>query len=203
VTIALFHSMFGLRTVERDAAERLRATGHDVVTPDLFGGAVAAPGRQPAVPDGLALMAEVGWETIVARARAAVRDLPAPTVLVGLSMGVGVVGSLWPERPGASAAILLHAPTSVPAGVRPGTPVHTHIAEGDPFAPADQLEALRDSAALAGAEATLFTYPGAGHFFTDPESADYAPQAAEQAWRRVTELLETRAPGSSVTGTPR
>jgi dienelactone hydrolase len=188
VTIALFHSMFGLRPVERGVADRLRAAGHVVVAPDLFAGAVA----DRAVPrweDGFALMEDVGWETIVKRARAAVRDLPPETVLCGLSMGVGVIGSLWPERLEAAGAILLHAPTTVPEGVPEGTPVQLHIGVGDPFAPEDQLAAFRDSAARAGADAALYSYPGAGHFFTDPELPDHDPGAADCAWRRASTLL--------------
>jgi dienelactone hydrolase len=183
--------MFGLRPVERAAAERLRAAGHRVVVPDLFAGNVVGGGRPPTVEDGFALMEGVGWETIVARARAAVRDLPASTVLCGLSMGAGVVGSVWPSRLDAAGAILLHAPAAVPDGVRPGTPVQVHIAAGDPFAPADQLAAFHDSAVLAGADAALYTYPGAGHLFTDPELPDYDRRAADRTWRRVCALLET------------
>lgn len=37
----LVHSMFGLRPVELSAARRLRESGHRVVTPDLFAGAIA------------------------------------------------------------------------------------------------------------------------------------------------------------------
>lgn len=191
VTVALFHSMFGLRRVERAAADRLRAAGHRVVAPDLFAGTVAGRGRVPTVEDGFALMEAIGWETIMTRARAAVRDLPASAVLWGFSMGVGVVGSLWPERLEAAGAILLHASTVVPDGVRPGTPVQAHVAAGDPFAPARQLAAFRDSAAHAGADAALYTYPTAGHFFTDADLPDHNRTAAERAWHRVGRMLET------------
>ncbi len=159
------------------------------MAPDLFAGTVAGRGRLPTVEDGFALMEAIGWEMIMTRARAAVRDLPASTVLCGFSMGVGVVGSLWPERPQAAGAILLHAPTVVPDGVRPGTPVQTHVAAGDP---ASQLAAFRDSAALAGADAdaALYTYPSAGHFFTDADLPDHDRSAAERAWHRVCRMLE-------------
>ena len=109
--VVLFHSMFGLRAVELSAAERLRGSGHRVLTPDLFAGAVAAGhGSTPALEDGFALMERIGWDTIVGRARAAVRELPASTVLGGFSMGVGVIGSLWPDRPAAAGVFLLHNP---------------------------------------------------------------------------------------------
>lgn len=191
VTVALFHSMFGLREVELSAADRLRAAGHRVITPDLFAGAVAAgQGSVPTLDDGFALMDRVGWETIMARARAAVRDLPPNSVLGGLSMGVGVVGSLWPERPAAPGVFLLHATTTVPAGIGAGTPVQVHVADGDRFAPPNQLAAFRASAADAGAEAALHTYPGAGHFYTDPSLPDYDAIATDRTWHHVHALLD-------------
>jgi dienelactone hydrolase len=60
--------MFGLRNVERTAAERLRAAGHHVVTPDLFARAVAGQGRRPTLGDGFAVMERIGWDTIMQRA---------------------------------------------------------------------------------------------------------------------------------------
>jgi dienelactone hydrolase len=188
-TVVVFHSMFGLRAVEHTAAEHLRSGGHHVVVPDLFDGAVAGRGAMPTTEDGFALMEVIGWAAIVERAQAAVRDLPADTVLCGLSMGAGVVGAIWPDRLDAAAAILLHAPTIVPRGVAPGTPVQVHVAVADPFAPADQLAAFHASATRAHADASLYTYPGAGHLFTDDELPDYDRGAADETWRRAGALL--------------
>lgn len=189
-TVVLFHSMFGLRPLELRAAERLRARGFVAVTPDLYDGAVAAAGHVPAAADGFTLMAAIGWETIVGRARAAMRDLPPEAVLCGISMGAGVVGALWQERPDAAAVILLHAVTTVPSSTRSGTPVQVHIAEDDPIAPAGHLLEFRRSARRADVDAALFTYSGAGHLFTDRELPDSAPAAAATAWRRVDALLD-------------
>lgn len=189
--MVLFHSMFGLRPVELSAAERLRGSGHRVLTPDLFAGAVAADhGSVPALEDGFALMERIGWDTIVARAHAAVRDLPANTVLGGFSMGVGVIGSLWPDRLAAAGVFLLHATTTVPEGIPIGTPVQLHVADGDRFAPPADLAAYQASAAHASAEATLHTYPGAGHFYTDPSLPDHDPVATDRTWQHIDALLD-------------
>ncbi|GAB2863785.1 dienelactone hydrolase family protein [Actinoallomurus bryophytorum] len=189
-TVILFHSMFGLRLVELSAARRLRESGHRVVTPDLFAGAVAGEqGATPVLEDGFALMERIGWDTIVTRARAAVRDLPADAVLGGFSMGVGVIGSLWPGRPRAAGVFCLHATTTVPENIPSGTPVQTHAAIDDPFAPPGQLAAFQTSAAHAGADATLHTYPGAGHFYTDPSLPDHDPTATDRTWQHVDTLL--------------
>ena len=40
--VVLFHSAYGLRQAEAGAAARLRAAGHDVITPDLYGGQTAS-----------------------------------------------------------------------------------------------------------------------------------------------------------------
>ena len=184
--VVLFHSMFGLRAVELSAAERLRAAGCRVVVPDLFAGATV-PGR---VDAGFALMKRVGWPTIVGRARRAVMGVPGDAVLGGFSMGVGVIGELWPERLGAAAVFCLHAPTSVPAGVPAGTPVQLHVAIGDQFAPEEQIAAFEASAKRTGAAASVHKYAGAGHLFTDATLPDYSAAAATSTWARVLSLVK-------------
>jgi dienelactone hydrolase len=79
----------------------------------------------------------------------------------------------------------------VPDGIPAGTPVQAHVADGDRFAPPDQIAALWASAEHAGAEVSLHTYPGAGHFYSDPSLPDYDPVATDRTWRQVDGLLET------------
>ncbi|MGW5747492.1 dienelactone hydrolase family protein, partial [Amycolatopsis sp. NPDC003861] len=119
--IVVFHSVLGLRPVELGFADRLRAAGHQVTTPDLYAGRTAST-----LEEGFAVKDEVGWETIAGRAREAVRELPPETVLVGVSMGAGVVQTVLPHRPGAAAVLLLHALGALPGGVRVGLPVQVH-----------------------------------------------------------------------------
>jgi len=188
VLVVLFHSMYGLRGFERSVAEWLRAAGHSVVLPDLFGGATVPGG----IDAGLDLMGSIGWGTIVERARRAVADVPGEAVLAGFSMGVGVIGETWPERPDAAAVLCIHAPLTVPRGVRPGVPVQLHVGSDDPFAPDDQLTAFRESAVAVHARASVYEYPGAGHFFTDPTSPDHDAGAALSTWARVLRLLAVR-----------
>jgi dienelactone hydrolase len=182
VNIVVFHSVLGLRPVEFGAAERLRAAGHDVVTPDLYAGATAST-----LDEGFALMDRVGWATISRRAADAVRDLPPDTVLLGVSMGCGVVQGILPDRPGTAGVLLLHALAGIPASARDGLPVQVHVADPDPIAPPAQVTAWR--AATPGAQ--VFTYPGAGHFYTDAEGPDHDEVAAALTWRRALEFLRT------------
>ncbi len=192
-TIALFHSVLGLRAAELGGAERLRAAGHHVVTPDLYDGVSAST-----FEEGFAVKDAVGWETIVRRARDAVRAVPADAVLMGVSMGAGVVHELLPGRPRTAGVLLLHGLAGLPAAVRDGLPVEVHVADPDDlFAPPAEVAAWRATAARSGADARVFTYPGAGHFYTDADGPDHDEPAAELTWDRVADFLRRSARGSA------
>lgn len=185
--VVLFHSMWGLRPVEKAAAERVRALGHRVSLPDLYGGRTSAA----EIEAGFALMADIGWPTITGRAYDALSKVPDDAAMIGFSMGVGVIGQVWPDRLGAAAVACLHAPAAVPAGVRPGTPVQLHYAAGDRFVPPEQVETFRRTAEAAGAVALIREYDNAGHYFTDASHPDYSPTAANTTWRDVLAMLES------------
>ncbi|WP_410588868.1 dienelactone hydrolase family protein [Amycolatopsis sp. lyj-23] len=182
--IVVFHSVLGLRPVELGFAGRLRAAGHRVTTPDLFDGRTAST-----LDEGFALKDDVGWETITRRARDATRDLPAETVLIGVSMGAGVVETVLPHRPATAGVLFLHAVGALPPGSRAGLPVQVHVADPDPIAPPAQIAAWREAAVSAGAEARVYTYPGLGHFYTDADGPEYDAAAAELTWDRVAGFL--------------
>ncbi|EOD69943.1 dienelactone hydrolase family protein, partial [Amycolatopsis vancoresmycina] len=143
--VVVFHSVLGLRPAELGFAGLLRAAGHRVTTPDLFDGRTAS-----SLDEGFALKDTIGWETITRRALDAVRELPAETVLAGVSMGAGVVEAVLPHRPGTAGVLLLHAVGALPAGIRAGLPVQVHVADPDPIAPPAQVAAWREAAVAAG-----------------------------------------------------
>jgi dienelactone hydrolase len=184
-SVALFHSVYGLRPAMRTAAERLRAAGHTVVTPDLYG--------VPAVDtlaEGFALADKVGFGTMLERARKAVRDLPPDAVLAGFSMGTGVVDALLPERPGTAGVLLLAGAGATfeqsPAGLR----AQLHVADPDlDFAPVADVD--RWTAGMTAAEAMfeVYRYPGVGHLWIDEDLPDYDALAAELTWQRCAEFL--------------
>ncbi|MFG3556071.1 dienelactone hydrolase family protein [Micromonospora sp. NPDC047557] len=182
--VVLFHSVYGLRPAVRAAADRLRAAGHQVTTPDLYGVPAA-----DTVEDGFALLDKIGHEVVLDRARAAVRDLPPRTVLAGFSMGAGVAGALLAERPDAAGLLLLHGTGGAPDTARPGLPVQLHVADPDPYDAPDEVDEWQRTMSDAGADLTVFRYPGAGHLFTDPDLTEYAPDAAAQVWPRVLAFL--------------
>jgi dienelactone hydrolase len=192
VPIVLFHSVLGLRPVERSAAEQLRLAGHEVVTPDLYQGRTAST-----LDQGFELMNEVGWPVMTQRARRALEGLPADVVLAGISMGAGIVGALLPDRPHTAAVLLLHALADIPATARPGLPIHAHVADPDDFAPHAHIAAWLDTADRIGVDARVFTYPQACHFYTDASLPDYNEHASSLTWQRIRNLLRLLPPGRS------
>lgn len=184
--IVLFHSVLGLRPVEFRAAERLRAAGHEVSTPDLYAGQTGATREE-----GFAVKDRIGWATITKRARHAVREMPADTVLAGISMGAGVVSTVLPDRPDTAGVLLLHGLAAIPANTRAGLPVQLHVADPDNFAPPADVAAWLASTTRRGINAQAFTYPGAGHFDIDTGLPDHDEQAATVTWQRALEFLRT------------
>jgi dienelactone hydrolase len=182
--IALFHSVLGLRSAELLAAERLRHAGHEVITPDLYGGEAAAT-----LDQGFLLLERIGWAAVIKRARQALDGLPDDTVLIGVSMGTGVVSDLWAERLATAGVLLLHATADIPASVRPGLRVQLHAAEPDQFAPPERVAAMTRTAREAGVDLEIFRYPGVGHFYTDRDLPDHDPAAAELTWSRVLDFV--------------
>ncbi|TDB75303.1 dienelactone hydrolase family protein [Micromonospora sp. KC723] len=189
--IALFHSVYGLRPAVLADAERLRAAGHQVVTPDLY----ALPPADTAAA-GFALLEKVTLEEVLRRARAALAPLPAGTVLAGYSMGAGVAGVLLAERPAAAGLLLLHGTGGAPAAVRPGLPVQCHLADPDPYESRVEVDDWQRALTGAGARLEVFRYPGRGHLWTDPDDLDHHPAATALTWERVLSFLAALPPGS-------
>lgn len=188
--IALLHSVFGLRPAVLADAERLRAAGHRVVTPDLYGVPAATT-----VEEGFDLLDKVGQDEVLRRARAALVPLPPETVLAGYSMGAGVAGALLAERPAAAGLLLLHGTGADPAAVRPGLPVQLHLADPDEYEPQAEIDDWERAMTAAGARLRIFRYPGPGHLFTDPDVPDHDADATALTWERVEAFLAAPAAG--------
>ncbi|WP_341721283.1 dienelactone hydrolase family protein [Micromonospora sp. FIMYZ51] len=183
--VVLFHSVYGLRPAVLAAADRLRAAGHQVHTPDLY-----AEPPVDTVEEGFALLDRIGQRTVLDRARAALDGLPPETVLAGFSMGAGVAGAMLAERPDTAGLLLLHGTGGSPAKVRPGLRVQLHLADPDAYDPTEEVDKWQRELTAAGADLVVHRYPGAGHLFTDPTVADHDPVAADLTWDRALAFLD-------------
>jgi len=189
--VVLFHSILGLRPAVAEAAERLRAAGHTVHTPDLFGGRTF-DSYEPA----FAWVESSGIDQhLVERTHAAVDSLPAEVVYAGFSLGAYSAELLAAARPGARGLLLFHGAISL-AGIDvvlwpADVPVQVHYALDDPYREQDELESFQGSVIASGAEFELYDYPIAGHLFTDRALADeYDETSAGQLYSRTLEFLD-------------
>ncbi len=189
--VVLFHHVQGLTDGVLAFAGQLRAGGHTVHTPDLFGGQ-----RPATVEDGISLAGSIGDEVIAGRAGQAIAGLPASLVYAGFSFGAGLAQRLAQTRPGARGALLYEGclPVSGEWAVGPwpdGLPVQIHGMDQDPFfALEGDIDAARDLVEKAGPErAELFVYPGDRHLFTDSSLPSYDAGATAQVIQRSRDFL--------------
>jgi dienelactone hydrolase len=173
--VILFHSVLGLRPGVLGAADRLRAAGHTVHTPDLFDGEVFDD-----IEDGMRKGETLGYHEVARRAREAVAGLPAGLVYAGFSMGTIHAQLLAASRPGALGAVLMHGAAPVDAlgeffGVErwpERVPVQVHYAAADPWVEVDEEvaslgsvsgeEVSADQAALASGAAVRLGFSRGG-----------------------------------------
>jgi dienelactone hydrolase len=172
--IVLFHSALGLRPGVHWFADRLRAAGHTVHTPDLYDGEVF-----DSLDEGLAKRDALGMEEVIRRGATAA---PPAQYYAGFSLGAAPAQMLAQTRPGAHGALLYHSAISAevfggwPEGVR----LQIHTMEDDALGDVDDAREL-------GGE--LHLYPGSDHLFLDPDLPGYDEAAAELVIARTVVFL--------------
>lgn len=183
-TIALFHSVLGVRQGVHDAAGRFRGAGHDVRVVDQYRGQMLDDYEEASTFAG-----SIGYATLIQRAAEAVRDLPDGFVAAGFSNGGGMSEYVATQRL-VSGVLMLSGALALdmigaerwPAGVLG----QIHYTVNDPFRNQDGIDAVLASARDAHGDVTMVDYPGKGHLFTDASVPDeFDPDAAEMLWQRV------------------
>jgi dienelactone hydrolase len=187
-TVVLFHSVYGLRPAVHKAADRLRAAGHEVHTPDLFDGRTAG-----SVEEGMELKDEIGRDELLMRAVTVTAPLSERgLVYAGFSLGGSIAQNLAFADDRARALLLLHGTSDLPEDAAvDDLPVQLHVADPDAFEPHDWLNAWYLQMRRAGADVEIFRYAGAGHLFTDEDLDDHDAEAAERTWRTALEFLDS------------
>lgn len=183
----LLHHIQGLTPGVVDLADRFRAAGHTVHTPDLFEGRTFA-----SIDEGAAYVGSVGFAEMRARGVAAADGLGDGFVVVGISLGVMAAQQVAQNHPGAAGALLFEAfadPSNF--GSWPdGLPVQVHGMADDPFFGAEgDVDAAREFVeGRSGAE--LFVYPGNVHLFVDSSLPSYDADATALVVERSLAMLE-------------
>ena len=188
MNIMLFHSTYGLRPAVRAAADRLRAAGHEVWTPDLFEGHTFET-----VEEGMEFKERTGKDELLKRAvLAAAPYSERGLVYAGFSFGASVAQTLALGDHKARGLLLLHGTSDIAANASvDDLPVQLHVAEPDQFETDDWLSSWYLQMGRAGADVEVYRYAGAGHLYTDPGLPDYDEEAAEATWRVALGFLES------------
>lgn len=191
VEILLFHHVQGLTPGVIELADHLRAAGHTVHTPDLYGGRTF-----PTIEEGAAFSQGEVAPDFAALADAVAADLPATLVYAGISWGVVQAQRLAQTRTGAAGAILMESclPITGEWAVGPwpeGVPVQIHGMDADEyFAGEGDIDAAREIVDKVGAAAELYLYRGDEHLFEDSSLASYDAAATTLLTERIVEFLE-------------
>jgi len=183
-SIALFHSVLGVRPGILDAADRLRAAGHEVRVVDQYDGRVFDDYAEAG-----AHVERTGFPALMAAAVAGVADLPDGFLAAGFSNGAGMAEHVATQRRCGGVVMFSGALPLAMLGVTgwPGNvPVQLHVAEGDPLRNPEWDDAFLAAVRAAGAPAEVFEYPVSGHLFTDASlPAEFDAAATELLWSRT------------------
>ena len=187
--VLLFHHAQGLTPGISAFADELRAAGHTVHVPDLFGGQTFG-----SIDEGMAFINAEGFDALRERGVRLADDLPAELVYGGFSFGETIAQQLAQTRPGARGALLFYSCIPITGewafGPWPdGVPVQIHGADRDPiFVGEGDIDAAREIIANVP-DAELFLYPSDQHYFADSSLPSYDPAATALLTRRVLDFL--------------
>jgi dienelactone hydrolase len=188
--VLLFHHAQGLTPGVVAFADRLRAVGHTVHTPDLFDGRTFG-----SIDEGVAHAREIGFEQVLERGVRTADDLPSELVYAGMSLGEMAAQKLAQTRPGARGALLFYSAIPITGewafGPWPdGVPVQIHGMDNDPiFVGEGDIDAAREIVAAAD-DGELFLYPGDQHYFADSSLPSYDADATALLTERVLAFLD-------------
>lgn len=213
--LVVIHEVWGLTDHIKDVAGRFAAEGYVTIAPDLMEGADIDSGqvaelqddmfdpekRNAAQPRLRELMAPMQSPEFARRATdgaqqafeylASLTETDGRVGAVGYCFGGTYTFTLAVTEPRLRAAVPYygHADYDADALAAINCPVLAFYGEKDDNLMAS-LPELRQSMAGAGVDFTAHTYPGAGHaFFNDTNPYAYAPEAADDAWRRTLDFL--------------
>jgi len=183
--VIVVHEWWGHNDHARNQARRLAEAGYVAFALDMYGkGKVTT---HPEEAGAFARDAMEDREVMAARFDAALDQLTAdPRVdpdriaAIGYCFGGSVVLDMVRAGVDLDAAATFHAGLGSAMTAEKGkvkARVLVNTGGADPMVPAEQVEAFRREMEAAGAQATVISYPGARHGFTNPDAASFGMEA--------------------------
>lgn len=192
--IMLLHAWWGLNRTLRDFADRLASDGFTVLAPDLFDGTVLttiedAEAYTTSIEQGDGRPDGLNPDRIMGRVQAALDHLLShPDArgdragIIALSFGGWYGSNVATARSDVAAFVSIYSDVFEGPG---GAAYLGHFAEQDTYIDATQV----------ADDATAHVYPGAKHWFMEPDRAEFDAAAAELAYARTVEFLHEQLDG--------
>jgi carboxymethylenebutenolidase len=190
--IALFHAWWGLNDDIVAYADRLAAAGFAVVAPDMFGSKVASTIEEAEQLSSSA--EEAGVEGTVLAGVDFLAGRVGPTAkLAAVGFSFGAAYAIWSptERDGLDATVAYYGTYTGSVLARARVPVLGHFAETDPYETDEGVAAFEEGLRSAGREVLIHRYPGTGHWFAEPSRDAYRAEAADLAFERTVDFLQS------------
>jgi carboxymethylenebutenolidase len=187
---------FGLNGHIKDVANRIASEGYVVLAPDMYyreGSPVAA---YDDLPEAIRLMSGLKDDGIVRDIGAAIGYLrshgaadPDRIGITGFCMGGRISFLAACKNNGIKASVPFYG-----GGIggllgeadKLSCPTLLFFGDKDAFIPKDEVEKVASTLKKLGKPAEVKVYPGAEHGFFCNERASYNPEAAKDAWKRLT-----------------
>ncbi len=187
--VLLLHPWWGVTDAMWWWTDQLVAAGHRVVMPDRYDGRIATTEEDAEAFQDALDMAEV--RAVIAQCADELAAEWKPWAVVGFSMGAFQACPLAARGKASPDDLVLFYSGRPPGEGEIGTKrVSLHCAPDDEFFTDEEVADTEK--AFAGADVTVFTYEGAGHWFAEPGAPNFDAAATELALGRVLEQLAQR-----------
>jgi carboxymethylenebutenolidase len=189
--ILVIHPWWGLNDFIKRFAERLSENGYHVLAVDLYDGRLAHT-----IPEAEKLKSTLTRKQVEPLLLKSAQELQTvvdgqPLGLIGFSLGAW--WSLWlnEQIPEAFAATVLFYGTRGMKDFSTRSAFLGHFAENDPYVMDSGRMRLEKTLRSAGRQVDFHLYPGTQHWFFESDRPEYEPLAAQLAWQRTHEFLQT------------
>ena len=193
-SVLVIHAWWGLNDTIKAFCTRLADSGFVAFAPDLYHDKVA-DSIADAETLGSALdanhlqaKAEIAEATRFLDERAGQTD--RGLAVIGFSLGAYYALDLASADPERIRSVVIFYGTGPAAFISSKAAYLGHFAENDEFEPPPNVDDLEAALRDAGRPVTFYRYPGAGHWFFEPDRSDAFNQpAASLAWDRTLAFL--------------
>jgi carboxymethylenebutenolidase len=197
---------FGLNDHIKDVTERIAAEGYTAIAPDLYFRESPNVVGYDQLEAAIVLMQKLDAEQVIADMQSVITHLKTQNFVNGDRLGItgfcmgGTIAFLAACRFPAEikAAVPFYgggiAGDSTSAALNHAgnlqAPILCLFGENDPYIPLSQVKQIEDTLRALGKLFEVKVYPGADHGFFCDERASYHPQAAKDAWEKITAWFE-------------